>query len=109
MKPTETERLLAALHRGATSRNRHFERFNDPRARRVLRAHRRLRSLIAEISRPGALVEARWSEDRYTLTVLCRQPALRYWRRLDLAPWEAAFLLREIGQGRITPEMAAPC
>jgi hypothetical protein len=94
MTHREETQLLAALHRGATSRNREFERFRDPRARRVLRVHRRLHSLFAEIQRPDVQVTACWSGDCCTLSVECRQPRLRYRRRLTLTRWEAAFLLQ---------------
>ena len=94
MDHSERAQLLAALHRGATSRNRAFERFRDPRARQVLGAHRRLRSLIAEIQRPDTRVTARWAGDGRTLTVECRRPRLRYRRQLTLTEWEAAFLLQ---------------
>ena len=94
MDHSERVQLLAELYRGATSRNRAFERFRDPRARQVLGAHRRLRGLIADMQGSDARVTARWSRDGRTLMVECRRPRLRYCRQLTLTEWEAAFLLQ---------------
>lgn len=108
MNSIDPGRLLNDLHRGATSRNRSFELFRDPRARRVSRGYRRLRSLFVELARPGMLVEAHWSADHGALTVACRHPGLRYQRRVELAPWEAAFFLEHVGSSRVVPVGSTP-
>lgn len=108
MDDSEREQLLAALHRGATSRNRAFERFRDPQARRVLRAHRRLRGLLMEIQGSEARVTAHWSGDGRTLLVECRRPRLRYRRRVTLTAWEAAFLLQTPAGATLAAMAAAP-
>jgi hypothetical protein len=108
MEQLERAKLLAALHRGATSRNREFERFRDPQAYRVLRAHRMLRSLIGEIQRPDSHVTACWSRDGGTLTLECWRPQLRYRRQVTLSEWEAAFLLQTPAGTTLTALSRAP-
>ena len=93
--------LLRDLYAGRTSRNRDFERFCDPAARRTLRGYRRVRSLLRELRMPG--VEARvrlsrLSEERAVEVVLT---GLRYRRVVLLSPAEFDLLTAELGAGAL--------
>jgi hypothetical protein len=95
--------LLNQLHTRRVSRNRHFSYFLRREPRAVLWGYRRLRSLVADLSKPG--LEVRCEEVRdsgyYLLTLESAQ--LRYRRVTLLTPWEYEFLAREVGAEKLVP------
>ncbi len=95
MSDAERIRLLRDLFRGATSRNREFERFQRPEARRVLQGYRRLRSLLREVRRPDVETRARWVDGSSRLAVAVEQSRFGYRRLVFLDAWEGEFLLTE--------------
>lgn len=72
----------------------------------MLRAYRRVRSLLRELARPGVRAGARWSTNPGGLDVAVECPRLRYRRVVVLAPWEARFLLAET-DGALSPDAPA--
>ncbi len=97
MTDTERTRLLRDLHRGLISRNRAFDLFEHPEARRVLGAYRTLRDLVRDLGRPGVRVRTRWVENPGGVAVAVEAPGLRYRRVAVLPPWAVAFLESEMG------------
>ncbi len=107
MDSAQRRALLDDLHRGRTSRNRDLERFAEPEGRRVLAAYRRVKGVLADLSRPGGSARVRWLEAPERLAVAVEVPPLRYRRELVLTPWEAEFLASLGGPGG-RPDPAAP-
>lgn len=97
---TDSQRLdlYRRLRRGETSRNRQFERFSHGEGQRVWAGYRRLRSLLADLQRPGARVRARWAGNPGGLQVAVEAATLRYRRVVRLEPWEVEALRAELGR-----------
>ncbi len=105
---------LKALRAGARlSRNRHFYLFEDPRARRGIRIHRYLRSVVRDIeAHLDELTVERVDDGRYALRV--EFPMLHGHRVAYLSEVEMALLTEEapalaaLLEGLATPEAPAP-
>ncbi len=95
LHPT-TWATLRALRRGAKlSRNRHFNLFEDPRARKALRMHRYLKSIVADVTANEGeiLVTEVLSGDRYALRL--EFPCLHGHRIAFLSELELELLAEE--------------
>ena len=69
LHPT-TLRTLRMLRAGARlSRNRHFSFFEDPRARRGLRLHRYLSSIVKDVERYSDTMSVAYVDGRYALRI----------------------------------------
>lgn len=93
---SDQARLLRDLFAGRTSRNRDFERFRDPAARRVLSGYRRLLSLARELAEPGVEASVERAGGGVELAVEVRIRGLGYHRLAVLTAWEFALLREEM-------------
>lgn len=107
LHPT-TWATLRMLRAGAKlSRNRHFYLFKDPRARKALRLHRYLESVVRDVERCADTLEVARVDGRYALRLdfpLLRGHRTAYLSGLELrlladrAP-QIAELLEELADG----------
>ncbi len=89
-----TFRMLRAGAR--LSRNRHFYLFEDPRARRGLRLHRYLKSVVADVERYAETMAVTRTDDRYALRL--DFPLLRGHRTAYLSGVELELLAEQAPQ-----------
>ncbi len=88
--------LLHEFHRGRLSRNRAFERFQDPTVRRTWRLYRTLWSLARDLAEPGTRVRVRDHGNPAGRALVVERPCHRY-RRVVLVPdWALGFWLAHL-------------
>lgn len=97
VKPSEASHLLSDLHAGLTSRNRDYEGFQEPEARRVLAGYRRLKSLARELRRADVEVRVQRARQSDEAAVEVRVRGLRYHRLVCLSLQELDFLRTHMG------------
>jgi len=103
LHPT-TWTLLRALRAGVRlSRNRNFYLFRDPRARRAIRTHRFLRSIIRDVRERGDDVRVRVlrGDEDHAVALRIDIPMLHGHRTAYLHPFELELLAAD------APEVAA--
>ncbi len=91
--------MLRKLHGGELSRNSDFERFDDSRFRRIHHSYRLLIALRAEVARPNCTARLEKGKGDAE-SIIVQIDSFRYKRRVELAHWEAEFLLDEMGAAR---------
>lgn len=84
--------LLCDLHKGLTSRNREFERFNRKDEFLVLCAYARIKGIMKDLENPAVSASARWIENSGRLQITLESSLLSYKRQIYLSHWEVDFI-----------------